>query len=82
MAGSWSGWASLGGALTSGPGVASWGPGRLDVFVRGSDNGLWHMWWDGGVYHSWESLGGVLTTDPECISWGAGRIDCFVSSTD
>ena len=33
----WSGWESLGGALTSGPAAASWSTGRLDCFVRGTD---------------------------------------------
>ncbi len=31
----------------SGPGAASWATDRLDVFVRGTDNALWHKWWDG-----------------------------------
>jgi hypothetical protein len=38
----WSEWENLGGALSSGPAVASWGAGRLDVFVRGNDNSLYH----------------------------------------
>ncbi|MGW1071572.1 hypothetical protein [Streptomyces sp. NPDC002537] len=41
----WSGWESLGGGLTSAPAVSSWSSGRLDTFVRGSDNALWHKWW-------------------------------------
>ena len=35
VCGGWSGWESLGGVLTSGPGVSSWSSGRLDVFVQG-----------------------------------------------
>src|SRR6478736_1629506 len=33
----WSAWqpVAVGGVLTSGPTVASWAPGRLDVFARG-----------------------------------------------
>jgi hypothetical protein len=40
----WSTWTSLGGRLApgTGPAVASWGAGRLDVFVTGTDNQLWH----------------------------------------
>ena len=41
----WSGWESLGGKLTSGPAAASWSEGRLDVFARGTDNALWHRWY-------------------------------------
>ena len=77
----WSGWESLGGVLTSGPGVSSWASGRLDVFVRGTDNALWHKWFSGG-WSGWESLGGVLTSDPAAVSWGPNRIDVFVRGTD
>jgi hypothetical protein len=76
-----SGWESLGGVLSSGPDVCSWAQGRLDVFVRGSDNALWHKWYDGG-WSDWESLGGVLTSDPTAVSWSNGRIDVFVRGTD
>ena len=41
----WSGWESLGGQLTSGPAAASWSPGRLDVLARGTDNAIWHRWY-------------------------------------
>jgi len=40
----WSGWASEGGVLTSDPAVANNEDGRLEVFVRGTDNALWHKW--------------------------------------
>jgi hypothetical protein len=33
--------------LADGPGAASWAAGRLDVFVRGGGNQLWHKWYDG-----------------------------------
>jgi hypothetical protein len=35
--GKWSGWESLGGVASSPPTVTSWGAGRLDLFVRGTD---------------------------------------------
>ena len=81
QASGWSGWESLGGVLTSGPGVCSWSSGRLDVFVRGTDNALWHKWFSNG-WSGWESLGGVLTSDPAAVSWGPNRIDVFVRGTD
>jgi hypothetical protein len=77
----WLGWESLGGVLTSGPGVSSWGSGRLDVFVRGTDSALWHKWYQNG-WSGWESLGGLLTSSPGAVSWGSGRIDVFVRGTD
>jgi repeat uncharacterized protein DUF346 len=73
---------SLGGRITSGPDATSWGADRLDVFARGSDNGLWHAWLDGGGWRGWESLGGVLDSDPAVIAWGPNRLDVFVRGTD
>jgi hypothetical protein len=34
----------------SDPDAVSWGPNRMDVFVRGTDNALWHTWWDGTAW--------------------------------
>ncbi|MEO0900428.1 MAG: matrixin family metalloprotease, partial [Bacteroidota bacterium] len=79
--GSWSGWGSLGGRLSSGPDVCSWAEGRLDVFVRGADKALWHRWYDGS-WSGWESLGGTLSSDPTAVSWSNGRIDVFVRGAD
>jgi murein DD-endopeptidase MepM/ murein hydrolase activator NlpD len=73
---------SLGGAITSGPGVSSWGPGRLDIFARGPDNTLIHKWYNQNTWWNWESLGGVLASDPVAVSWGTGRIDVFVRGAD
>ena len=73
------GWQSLGGTSVGTPGAVSWDHNnRLDVFVRGSDNAMYHKWWDGTSWSVWESLGGTLTSGPGCTSWGTGRIDCFV----
>ncbi len=41
----WGGWESLGGALTSPPNCVSWGANRLDCFVKGTDNAMYHKWW-------------------------------------
>ena len=78
----WSRWESLGGVLTTAPAVASWQPNRLDVFAGGTDESLYHIWWDGNRWSSWESLGGVLTSAPAAVSWGPNRIDVFARGTD
>lgn len=78
----WSKWEDLGGILTSGPGSSSWGPNRLDVFVKGSDNAMYHKWWNGSRWSDFENLGGVLTSAPASVSWGPNRIDTFVRGTD
>lgn len=75
--GRWSQWEDLGETLTSAPAVSSWAPNRLDTFVRGTDNALWHKWWDGSRWSDWESLGGNLTSDPAAVSWGPNRTDVF-----
>jgi spore germination protein YaaH len=75
-------WGSVGGVLTSTAAVTSWGTARTDVFVRGTDNALWHRWFDGTSWKPWESLGGVLTSAPGAVSWGANRLDVFVRGTD
>jgi hypothetical protein len=77
----WQSWDSLGGVVSSSPDVCSWAPGRLDVFVRGTDDALWHKWYEDG-WSGWESLGGVMTSDPAAVSWGNGRIDVFARGTD
>jgi uncharacterized protein YvpB len=84
----WSGWAPVSGdgagwpGTASSPAVAAWGPGRLDVFVRGSDNALWHLWWDGGQWGGWESLGGSLASAPAAAAWSGGRLDVFAEGSD
>jgi len=71
----------LGGLITSGPDASSWGPGRTDVFVRGSENGLWQSTWNGTSW-SWNFLGGVISGDPSAVSWGPNRIDVFARGAD
>jgi hypothetical protein len=75
-------WSSLGGTLSSGPGVASWGATRLDAFVRGQGNDLWHASWNGAAWTPLASLGGVITSDPGAVSWGPNRIDVFARGQD
>jgi hypothetical protein len=77
----WSGvWRSedLGGYVTSAPDVASWSPGRLDVFVKGAGESLVHRYFQGG-WGEWEDWGGALASGagPGAVSWGPGRIDIF-----
>lgn len=78
----WSAWEDLGGVLSTSPSVSSWQPNRLDVFAGGSDNAMYHKWWDGRSWSIWENLGGILTSAPAAISWGPDRIDVFVRGTD
>jgi len=77
----WSNWEDLGGVIYGAPAAASWASNRLDVFVRGTDNHLYHKWWDGS-WHGFESLGGVIVDAPGAVSWGPNRIDVFAPGTN
>lgn len=78
----WYGWESLGGVIVSAPAVSSWAANRLDTFALGTDNALWHKWWDGTGWYGWESLGGMIFSAPTAVSWGPNRIDVFARGTD
>ena len=81
----WSPEETLGGSLASDPAAVSWGSGRIDVFARGTDNALKHLWYQAGTgagWQPWESLGGNLTSAPAVASWGAGRLDVFALGTN
>lgn len=71
-----SAWTSHGGALASAPVAVASAEGRIDVFARGSDDALWHRWFD-GQWYPWQSLGGVFVGTPAAVSWDGGQIDVF-----
>ncbi len=73
----WNDWESLGGILESPPHAVAWGPNRLDVFAVGTDNAVWHKWWDGASWGGWESLGGSVFSPVGTVTWAAGRLDLF-----
>jgi hypothetical protein len=79
----WSSWTSLGGQLAAntGPAACSWGADRLDVFVQGTNGGLYHKWYAGG-WSGWENLGGKLTSSPGAATASSSRIDAFVRGGD
>ena len=78
----WNGYESLGGIITSSISTVSWGPNRIDCFARGTDNAMYHRWWDGAHWGGWENLGGIIMSKPTAVSWGSNRIDCFAAGTD
>jgi Repeat of unknown function (DUF346) len=85
----WQGWSSLGAppgpvTLASDPVAISWGYARIDIFVRGSDNALWHKYYDVnlGGWSIWYTHGGTLTSAPTATSWGSGRLDVFYRGSD
>lgn len=84
---SWSGrWETLGTGMRSDdythPAAVSWGAGRDDVFVRGVNGDLQHLFFDHGAWSGWESLGGYITSDPTAASRQPNIIDVFVRGSD
>ena len=80
--GSWTTAVGLGGALRSQPAAVAWSAGHVDVFVRGTDDGLWHRGLGSGTWTTWRSFGGGLSSAPAVASTGSGRLDVFVRGTD
>lgn len=59
----------LGGILVGGPAAVASPSGRLDVFVRGIDDALYHRWSSGsGLWSAWERLGGRFSSSPTAVT--------------
>ena len=78
------GFQPLGGRLTTEPVASNNKDGRIEVFARGTDNALWHIWqtapnngWGG-----WASLGGTITRTPAVARNADGRLEVFVRGAD
>lgn len=79
----WGAWKSLGGGIVGRPQVISWGANHADVFVRGTDSGLYHRWWNGSTWSDWGRIGDwQIASEPSVVSWGQGRIDVFARGLD
>ncbi|WP_387492769.1 hypothetical protein [Photorhabdus sp. RM96S] len=71
--------------MTSKPAAYLNSDGQLEVFVRGSDNALWHNWQNdthSGSWSNWASLGGGLSSGPDVVENANGYIEVFVRATD
>lgn len=77
-------WAAADDPLAQGGNLScvSWGPNRLDCFMRGTDGKLNHKWYAGAGWEGWRSYNGQISTNPSCVSWGVSRIDCVARGTD
>jgi hypothetical protein len=80
--GSWGAWQPLGGQLSAAPAAAAWGTDRLDVVVRGTDNGLYSKFFDGAAWSAYLSRGGALSAAPGLSTWGPKRLDVVIRGTD
>ena len=74
---------SLGGTLTSAPTAITRGS-VIDVFARGSPDGVFQKQWTGTAWREWFNLGGqVLSgTAPAAVSPDGNTIDIYVIGAD
>src|SRR5213083_3883 len=70
--GSWNGWQSLSGSTPSTPTLCRSGPNRVDLLVRGNDDGIYHKAFISGVWSaSWDKTPTGITVDqPVCAILG------------
>jgi hypothetical protein len=83
--GGWSPATSLGGGLVSAPTVGINADGRLEVFIRGTDNQLHHIWQtapSGSTWSAWTPLGGGLTSGAAPAQNANGRVAVIVRGLD
>jgi hypothetical protein len=90
----WSDWKFFGAPpgvrwTISSPVVASNADGRLELFMVGSDNHLWHEWqtapnngWSGGWQSLWAPNGRPIAGTPAVGSNADGRLEVFVVAYD
>lgn len=78
------GWQPLGGVITTEPAAGANADGRIEVFARGTDNALWHVWQTAanGSFSGWASLGGVITSVPAVVNNADGRLEVFVRGSN
>lgn len=69
---------------TSSPSAVSWADGRLDIFVRGSDDAVYQKTCANGAWSSWKSLGRQIApnTSPAASSQATGKLDLFFIGSD
>lgn len=51
---------------------------RIDIFARGSDDGLWQKYFDAKGWHDWTRIGGGIFADPTVVKSG-DRYDIFTT---
>ena len=91
LGGPWSDLTSFGtvpGGLVDRPALTRSADGRLELFCRGNDGGLWHQWqeevgtddWSGWVSEG--TAGGGLRDHPVIGSSADGRLELFMTGSD
>ncbi len=75
-------WEFAGGVLASGPAASTWGVGRLDAFVTGTDGIVYHRFFNGTTW-TWEALPGEASrSDASSVSTASGSVDVLIHGAD
>jgi probable HAF family extracellular repeat protein len=81
----WSEWAPLGGRIIGNPEVTANADGRLEAFVLGSDNALWHISQSSpgsSAWNQWTSLGGYLLPNRLAVLESFSLVNAFALGGD
>jgi hypothetical protein len=81
----WAPWTTLDGGMIGDPAVANNADNRLETFVHGTDNRLWHGYQEGGptgVWRRWFTLGHQIVGNPAATRGPQGRLHVFARGTD
>lgn len=82
----WTDWVSHTGRLVGNPVVIVNNKGRLEAFIRGAGNSLYHAWQLSLVntekWSAWVNRGGQLMSDPTVVSQKDGTLAVFVTGYD
>jgi hypothetical protein len=80
--GTWNTYQAFGGSNLSHFETVTWQDGHTEVFALGSDQAIWHQWWElsSSAWSGWQSLGGQLTSGPGPIIWGDGHAEVFATA--
>ncbi|MEY2420264.1 MAG: hypothetical protein QOI95_331 [Acidimicrobiaceae bacterium] len=81
--GVWTPFASIGGSALDGPGTSTRQLNTFDVFVQGTDHGMYQNTCStAGGCGAWVAHGGFIKGTPASVSWDSNRIDVFVRGSD
>jgi hypothetical protein len=76
------GWGAVGGLTPSAPHAALDAAGRVRLFVRGVDNGIWQNRDCGGGFQGWSTVGGLTPSAPAAVVDAAGHVRLFARGVD
>ncbi len=81
----WAPWTTLDGGIIGNLTVANNLGDRLEVFIHGTDNQVWHAYQQGGptgTWQRWFTLGNQVVGDPASTRGPQGRLHLFARGTD